>query len=202
MPHTWTARQFVGGTVALDFANTVCYRSDPIRRFDKITDGSELRAFAEAALHHSDAGGWAAAAPPADLDDVLLTFFRAVREAVDELFRPLAAGKTPRVPAFQAILRLHHDLLAGGGIRLGASGLELDPGDAPGFVLVVTQSALRLALSAELARLRICPNCRWLFIDRSRNVSRIWCDMLTCGNRSKARRHYERRRATASAEPV
>lgn len=41
-------------------------------------------------------------------------------------------------------------------------------------------------------RLRQCANdkCLWLFLDDSRNTSRRWCDMASCGNRAKARRHY------------
>jgi predicted RNA-binding Zn ribbon-like protein len=35
--------------------------------------------------------------------------------------------------------------------------------------------------------------CSWLFLDTSRNRSRRWCSMEDCGNRAKARRHYERR---------
>ena len=33
-------------------------------------------------------------------------------------------------------------------------------------------------------------NCTWLFVDKSKNHSRKWCDMETCGNRVKSRRHY------------
>jgi predicted RNA-binding Zn ribbon-like protein len=54
------------------------------------------------------------------------------------------------------------------------------------------RSALRLAAAPDDGRLKICPNCGWLFIDRSRNKSRLWCDMTVCGNREKARRHYRR----------
>jgi predicted RNA-binding Zn ribbon-like protein len=32
-------------------------------------------------------------------------------------------------------------------------------------------------------------------MDTTKNRSRRWCDMTTCGNRAKGRRHYERRRA-------
>jgi predicted RNA-binding Zn ribbon-like protein len=35
--------------------------------------------------------------------------------------------------------------------------------------------------------------CAWLFLDRTRNHSRRWCDMGDCGNRAKARRFRERR---------
>lgn len=47
------------------------------------------------------------------------------------------------------------------------------------------------------ARVRACanPECRWMFIDASRNGSRRWCDMAACGNRAKAQRHYLRAKA-------
>jgi predicted RNA-binding Zn ribbon-like protein len=48
--------------------------------------------------------------------------------------------------------------------------------------------------SDRLGRVRECASaeCTCLFIDESRNRSRRWCDMNACGNRMKARRHYER----------
>ena len=45
MRFAWTDLQFVAGTVALDFANTVCYRQDPARRFDKISDARRSSCF-------------------------------------------------------------------------------------------------------------------------------------------------------------
>ncbi|MBN6037753.1 CGNR zinc finger domain-containing protein [Amycolatopsis sp. 195334CR] len=62
----------------------------------------------------------------------------------------------------------------------------------------------RLAVEAVLAwadtethlpgRLRPCANeeCRLFLLDRSRANRARWCSMSTCGNRAKARRHYER----------
>jgi predicted RNA-binding Zn ribbon-like protein len=59
-------------------------------------------------------------------------------------------------------------------------------------------SALRLMAKcqsgADADRLKICANCGWLFLDQSRNRSRVWCDMTVCGNRAKASRHYYRNR--------
>ena len=80
------------------------------------------------------------------------------------------------------------------GCRSARRGLEIEEDGRPSFAVLLTQSALRLAASPDLRRLRICPNCHWLFIDRSRNASRRWCDMLTCGNRAKAERHQRRHR--------
>ena len=66
----------------------------------------------------------------------------------------------------------------------------------------------RLAVRAVLAwdalakqspgRLRPCANdeCRLFLIDRTRNNTARWCSMAVCGNRLKARRHYQRARPT------
>ena len=52
-------------------------------------------------------------------------------------------------------------------------------------------------------RLKPCPGCRWIFVDRSRNASRVWCTMTgaenlpngrSCGNIAKAQRWRERQR--------
>jgi predicted RNA-binding Zn ribbon-like protein len=48
-------------------------------------------------------------------------------------------------------------------------------------------------------RLRPCANdeCRLFLIDRSRAGTARWCSMAVCGNRLKARRHYQQARRTA-----
>ena len=45
-------------------------------------------------------------------------------------------------------------------------------------------------------RLRPCANdeCRLFLIDRSKANAARWCSMAVCGNRMKARRHYQRTR--------
>jgi hypothetical protein len=47
-------------------------------------------------------------------------------------------------------------------------------------------------------RLRPCANddCRLFLLDRSKTNSGRWCSMAICGNRMKARRHYQRVRHT------
>jgi predicted RNA-binding Zn ribbon-like protein len=61
----------------------------------------------------------------------------------------------------------------------------------------VARAAADLLLSDELAHLRMCASdeCAWLFLDKTKNQRRRWCDMKTCGNRVKARRHYQRIKA-------
>jgi predicted RNA-binding Zn ribbon-like protein len=61
----------------------------------------------------------------------------------------------------------------------------------------VVRAAAELLTSADLQDIRECPGagCRWLFVDKSRNRSRRWCSMEVCGNRAKARRHYQHTRS-------
>jgi predicted RNA-binding Zn ribbon-like protein len=58
-------------------------------------------------------------------------------------------------------------------------------------------SASELMMSDEMDKLRACGNaeCRWLFLDTSKNHTRRWCDMKICGNRMKARRFKAQHRA-------
>jgi predicted RNA-binding Zn ribbon-like protein len=51
-----------------------------------------------------------------------------------------------------------------------------------------------VALADHRQRLRACGNrrCGWLFVDRSANGRRRWCDPKACGNRMKVRRFRAR----------
>jgi predicted RNA-binding Zn ribbon-like protein len=58
----------------------------------------------------------------------------------------------------------------------------------------VAISAGDLLISGPLDRIGQCADdrgCGWLFLDTSRNHSRRWCSMESCGNRAKAMRHYQ-----------
>ncbi|MET0144490.1 MAG: CGNR zinc finger domain-containing protein [Ilumatobacteraceae bacterium] len=73
------------------------------------------------------------------------------------------------------------------------------PADAAGAVLL---AASRLADAGAWARVKLCAaeTCRWAYVDESRNRSRAWCSMETCGNRAKARSF--RARARAHSDPT
>jgi len=68
-----------------------------------------------------------------------------------------------------------------------------DEGAAP-ILAPVIRAAADLLTSPDAGRVRECGSdtCSWLFLDRSKNGTRRWCDMAVCGNRAKARRHYAR----------
>jgi len=63
----------------------------------------------------------------------------------------------------------------------------------------VARSAAELLTSEKADRVRECEDdrgCGYLFIDQSKNRSRRWCSMESCGNRAKARRHYTKIRTS------
>ena len=87
---------------------------------------------------------------------------------------------------------LHRRLLVGGThLEWSWSGVERNA-EIPLWILA--QAAADLLVSSDAEFIKDCgdPTCRWLFLDTSKNHTRRWCDMKTCGNRMKARRHQAR----------
>jgi predicted RNA-binding Zn ribbon-like protein len=84
--------------------------------------------------------------------------------------------------------------------HLGDAGVdwELDVAAERGSAVraVLTWSEL---LRTKPGRLRPCanPDCRLFLLDRSKPNTARWCSMAVCGNRMKARRHYQRVRESA-----
>lgn len=129
------------------------------------------------------------------------TMARAIdfREA---LYRVLSAAIRGERPAPDDERRLTAEIAAAHAhlrLRPDEQGWDwsLDDRDELDSVLwPVALDAADLLTAGDFARVKECagPTCAWMFLDQSRNRSRRWCDMAQCGNRSKARRYYERTR--------
>lgn len=191
-----------GGRVCLDFANTLSKRLASHPR-ELLSGYGDLVAWGRQAgvVTEREAGALIREAKrrPAEAAAVLE---RAVhlREAIYRIFSAVAAER----PAEGDDLATLNAALAEALPLLGlvpkanqfawewtTNGQRLDR-----MLWPVARSAADLLTSAELAKVRECgaESCAWLFMDRSRNRSRRWCDMKGCGNRAKARRHYERKK--------
>ena len=119
-----------------------------------------------------------------------------LREAIYRLFSALALREP--VPA-KDLAVLNHALAdapprervaqANGGYAWETDGMVMS---AAGLLAPVLWSAADLLTRADRRRVRRCANdaCLWLFIDESKAGTRRWCDMSSCGNRAKSRRHY------------
>lgn len=196
-----------GGHPALDLANTISRRDDPQRRAEHLNSYADLVAFAvqsdiispkqaQEIRHYSERHGSEGK-----------RLFRSVilfRESLYRAFAAIAKGSAPATPDLRAINQAaisalrHRELkrVNGGyrwewknGVHSGAHSLER-------ILWPIAQAAADLLTSGDLKLVRWCEaaDCEWLFLDRSRNRSRRWCDMTSCGNRAKARRHYQRAR--------
>lgn len=178
MSFSWTPHRFAGGALALDVANSVILRFDPARSIDRFADPAQFDAFPQAAMEFS--AERALFGPLKPVRPAARHVFLTFREAIDRHFRAEAeGGSTDHTLA---------DLLEQGACLLRLSC------DADGLEGQTVRSALRLLALPEPERLKICGHCGWLFLDRSKNRSRFWCDMAVCGNRAKAARHYRRRK--------
>ena len=193
-----------GGHLALDFANTVSHRPTENRK-ERLPDYRSLIAFGEqsgvlpvsAAKRLSSKTG----EEPAEVQRAWQNAVR-LREALFEIFSALAEQRA--IPA-QALAILNAALLKGashGHIASSANRLRWEwiaqENNCESVLWQVARSAAELLTSDEIANLRICASekCAWLFLDKTKNHRRRWCDMKTCGNRVKARRHYQRVRAS------
>lgn len=189
------AFELIGGHPALDLVNTLDWRFrengpeellasyDDLPRFaaqSNLVTGKQIRAM----LRDSTQGAAADA----------LVSCRKLREAAAEIFYAAVDSRTPAASQIKIIERYfkqarEHQRLAWSGSRLAWewTASEYSP-DLPVWLLSI--STARLLLSDEMRLLRACekPDCRWLFLDTSKNHSRRWCDMKICGNRMKARR--------------
>jgi predicted RNA-binding Zn ribbon-like protein len=81
----------------------------------------------------------------------------------------------------------------------GVPALRADvPGDLARDISAATVTALLRAMARPgWPRFKACrgDDCRWVFIDGSRNTSRRWCDMANCGNRAKVATFRDRHRS-------
>jgi predicted RNA-binding Zn ribbon-like protein len=81
-------------------------------------------------------------------------------------------------------------------VRVSADGAELARArDVDGAFASLIGIAYTAMADGTWARLKSCRRdvCGWLFYDRSRNRSAVWCDMAVCGNRTKTKAYRARR---------
>jgi len=194
MTVTWTQHRFSGGVLALSVANTVVHRDDADLTFDRFEDRGEIARFAEAANVYcaDELGGRSLSVSPSA---AVAAKIIALREATDRLFRHVAGKGVLETDHLSEFMLAAAKALEGHDDTVSPDRPFGSPETPLAFEAGVALSALSLLQQDRLRRIRICRNCAWLFLDRSRNASRLWCDMAVCGNRQKAKRHYRRQMA-------
>lgn len=197
-----------GGHLALDFANTVDgsrsrpkpHEHDPaehLRTYHDLLDWASQAAVISETERRRLAR--IAADRPAD---AAATHRRSIelREAIFRVFDARSGERTEPNDAIAIIDREDRAARAHRMLRKrdGSIAYTWQEGDDLGRPLwPVAVAAAELLTSPEVSVVKECASetCDWLFVDRSRNRSRRWCDMSDCGNRAKARRFHARRRS-------
>jgi predicted RNA-binding Zn ribbon-like protein len=195
--HTFREKDFVGGDVVLDFVNTVTGRNgrprDWVPSFEALADWAaaarllpkgQCQSLKRLSRHVSE-----------DASAALRTA-RKLREVLYRVLMRSIDGGSWGKEDLQYLHQIWCHALGRHSLRsvrgsvqpvLLQSSTDLE---AIGSLLAVR--AMDVLRDLPVTRLRQCagPNCAWLFIDSSKGGRRRWCDMATCGNDAKARRHY------------
>ena len=188
----------LGGQLCLDFTNTL-QRRDADQPHDFLASYSDLVSWSQHAdiltPEEADQLLEQAAARQAEAGAVLQHSL-VLRETMYRLFSAIVHGQSPDSTDMERLNAVLPGSLARRRIIARSESFAWDwirSDQALDCMLwPVVESAADLLTAGELHRLRQCAGCGWLFLDRSRNGSRRWCDMRVCGNRAKARRYYER----------
>lgn len=205
-----TAQALGAGRLCLEFADTLDWREsdapvEHLNNYGDLIDWSLSIGLIDPAtatdLHRT-------AKRQPILADQLLGWAIELREAIYRIFVNIARDGTPRPEDVQVL----NDALPN-----AMTGPELTHADDTQWRLhwrgdhtgldrmlwPIIRSAAALLTEEDLSRVGQCADdrgCAYLFFDTTRNRSRRWCDMNSCGNRAKARRHHRRRKQHETGE--
>jgi predicted RNA-binding Zn ribbon-like protein len=197
--------EFTGNRLCLDFTNTVQDRAVTPRELlhsysDLLTwsEQAHILSQSEAQHLHQQAEQHRGEA------QTILHEAIAIRETIYRICQAIATGSVPA----RADLDAFNDMLAQ---AMSQACLQLQGEDfiwewrnksqaLKSVLWPIVRSAADVLTSEDRERVRICAadDCNWLFLDTSKNHSRRWCDMKSCGNRAKVRKHYSHKKHSAS----
>lgn len=192
-----------GGYLCLDFTNTMQSYTMSNPGYDYFKSYTDLTLWARQAGLITPEEEWAlnrkAVEMPGEAGE-LLEKGRELRGTINSIFAAIAAGRQPEAGALDALNSELARAMAHSRIEETEHGFAWGwanyPEELECLLWPVVRSAADLLVDHErIERLHECAGdtCGWLFVDTSKNHSRRWCDMRSCGNSAKARRHYQRK---------
>lgn len=187
-----------GGHPALDLVNTLDWRFRESGPEELLEDYADVLRFIEQSGLLSSADARKLLRTVAESKgEKILAEIRELREAAAELFYAAIAERSAspsvvrRLQECFAMARQQERLhWMDGKLEWSLPRSSAEPA-LPLWLLSL--SAAALMTSEQMSLIRQCGNaeCRWLFLDTSKNHTRRWCNMKICGNRMKARRFKE-----------
>jgi predicted RNA-binding Zn ribbon-like protein len=196
-----TKWDFDAGLLPLDFANTAEWHASPqpddrLLNYELLIDWSMQAGLLSTKVANTLLE--IAKSSPMEAEQTLRHAIE-VRETIYRLFSSTANQKTPSPEDLQILNQalsqaMSHLRIINTQDRFAYAWSVGD--DGLGRMLwPILQSTAELLTSTDLKRIGECADdrgCGYLFFDTSRNHSRRWCSMESCGNRAKAQRHYQR----------
>ena len=185
-----------GGCYCFDFTNTVHSRTeedtyDYINSYTDIIDWSErvkllpykrlkkLKEYAEG--HKKEA--------ERTLDEILKN-----RELLYEVFASVTRNKNPEGSILGQFNESLSDSLSKLRFHINKRNItvawEENTLDLMEPLWVIYKNAFDIITSTPVNRIKECKSCGWLFLDKSKNNSRTWCNMQSCGSIVKSKRYY------------
>ena len=187
--------ELVGGALCLDFVNTINSRVHPEHDY---------------LMHYSDLIGWAnkvgilspiqanqlqkRAKQNAEEVDKVLNKVQRSRELLYRLFSSAKASNKD----MEVFVGVYGEAISNGWLTKDDNHYRTTWKIDETLIAVlwpIVHSAGELLQSEDLRHVKECPGCGWVFLDTSKNQSRRWCSMNTCGARDKMRRYHKRKRA-------
>lgn len=203
MNTTWTDVDFCGERLCLDFVNTASHWNDPERFEERLKSFGDLMSWLSyAATQGRDEIRWRITFDAADeeIQKRVMADARDLRAALHSIFSGIIRGGVPDPAALSRVYGAlatavtfvkPHDESGGG----GWANASVDIVRPSGLIYPIAYSATRLLVEDCLCYVKECgaETCDWIFLDCSKSHRRRWCDMKTCGNRHKARKHYKKK---------
>ncbi|UII34922.1 CGNR zinc finger domain-containing protein [Fulvivirga ulvae] len=188
-----------GGWLCLDFINTVHEWT--------VADPEDYLGTYEDVLRWCSKLG---ALPSEDINQLREAYLR-YNDKEYKLLRPFIEGREVLYKLFISIIRQQqvmgdmqdkfNKLLSE---ALSKLSVDVGAGEEPSYywegkelkkpLYPVIKSAYDLLMSGKLNRVKECGACGWVFLDKSKNNSRRWCDMQACGSAVKAKRYYRKKK--------
>ncbi len=195
--------ELVGGHPVLDLVNALDWRFRESGAEELLASYGDLLDFATQSAIITQAEARRLQREPAASKDRALGAAREVREAAAAVLYSILDGRKPESGSLAKLEAIFKEAFAHRVLATGHDGPQWEWAtiDAELPVRKLALGTEQLLTSDQLARLRSCANleCRWLFLDTSKNHSRRWCEMSICGNRMKARRFKQQHRANVNA---
>ena len=185
-----------GGSFCFDFTNTVHSRKDEatydyLNSYIDIIDWGErvkllpkerLSKLKDYAQEHKKEA------------ELKLNEIISKRELLYKIFSALAHDKSLTEKETESFNDSLSDSLSNIRLKIGRAGINVawreTEIDLMEPLWAVYKDAYDIITTAQLNRIKECKACGWVFMDKSKNNSRTWCNMQTCGSIDKAKRYY------------